>query len=104
MYLAQREDGNIIHSLKRVFNWKAGRYIMSRIAIIILIYYCHKQADLILLRSWRRHNEGLVKFVYYSSCVLIRGKTMDNVQNCDSFTILIYHSHKTTDRIKLFVS
>jgi hypothetical protein len=54
--------------------------------IVILMYHRHKPIDRInLLGSWRRSKVFPVRYEHYQPCVLIKDRTMDNVQNCDSY-------------------
>jgi hypothetical protein len=58
---------------------------MSRIVILILIHHLHKPIDRINL--WARSGDMFpVRYNRYPSCALIRDRTIDNVQNCESFT------------------
>jgi hypothetical protein len=34
------------HFRDRIFNWKTGQWVLSKILIVILIYHCHKPIDL----------------------------------------------------------
>jgi hypothetical protein len=48
------------------FKQKTGRWTMSRIVIVILIYHGHKPIDLIVsvLANWHRFNTGLCAPVF----------------------------------------
>jgi hypothetical protein len=55
MYIWRRRQNPV--SEASYFEWNTGRWIMSRIAIVILIYHRHKPIDSInLLGSWRGRN------------------------------------------------